>query len=683
MLKINRIRSVITTDFTDTEYGFDYCFNKKLNFVSSLKNTQGKSSVIESILYCLGMEELLGGTNEHVLKPVFRNELKHGETVRKIIDSKFYLEVEGDEGSVVTISRYGKSQAFKSTLMTVYYGNMSQLLDGEKLPYEDMYVHSAGSATNQRGFHSFLERFIGWQLPDVPTYDENERKLYMQLLFAAFVVEQKRGWGGFLNSINTKFGIKDANKRVIEFILGLDSLENEKRKIECKTREAYIKSKWDILTKDIISFCKSRNFVISGLPEDAAILDETFVSKINVSKFIDEHHTISINEYQIVCNQKYDGLVFVEPPRVFEKSKELEVQVINLQSECDLIESNLLTYRQEKSNMQILIAEYEDSIAVLKSDLQHNTDAQKIKKMGSLEDLSSIKGICPVCKQPINDVLFDQNNTLPVMDIETNIKHIKGQISVVEFSKKREQAKLRSIEESIVISEASLVEKRSFIRNIKNDLYSPDNKVAESIIREKIIIENKMAEIKEVQSFIDNAIVEYKKLALEFAKMLADKNNLPKERFTESDEQKITTYENEFKNNLRSFGFSSTDISGIKISRVNLMPEIDGFKLAYDASASDYIRAIWAFNLALMQTSIKCSGNHCNILFFDEPKQQSATQDHASNFFEKALSMTGEYEVIIGITLQDEETSRAVKGLSTDKTNIIELDGYSVKPLVK
>ena len=183
MFRINRVRSAITTDFTDIEYGFDYSFNKKLNFISSLKNTQGKSSVIEAVLYCLGMEELLGGTNEHVLKPVFRNELKHDEKVRKIIDSRFYLEIENKDGQVVTVSRYGKSEAFKPTLMTVYYGELSQLLDGKKLHFEDMYVHSAGSANNQRGFHSFLEKFIGWQLPDVPTYDDTERKLYMQLIF--------------------------------------------------------------------------------------------------------------------------------------------------------------------------------------------------------------------------------------------------------------------------------------------------------------------------------------------------------------------------------------------------------------------------------------------------------------------------------------------------------------------
>lgn len=209
---------------------------------------------------------------------------------------------------------------------------------------------------------------------------------------------------------------------------------------------------------------------------------------------------------------------------------------------------------------------------ILKSDLQHNADVQKIKKMGSLEDLNTIKGVCPVCNQPIKDVLFDQNDGLPVMDIESNIIHIKGQVGVIEFSKKREEAKFNSIEENIVILEAKLIEKRSLIRNIKSDLYSPNNKVAESVIREKILIENKIARVKEVKTFIENACFEYGDLSSNFVRLLADKQKLPKERFTNTDEEKITVYENTFKNNLRNFGFSSTDISGIKISRVNLMP---------------------------------------------------------------------------------------------------------------
>ena len=71
MLKINRLRIIVNTE--SGKFGFDERFEKQLNFIASHKNTRGKSSCIEAIYYCLGLEELIGGKNEKALKPVFRS----------------------------------------------------------------------------------------------------------------------------------------------------------------------------------------------------------------------------------------------------------------------------------------------------------------------------------------------------------------------------------------------------------------------------------------------------------------------------------------------------------------------------------------------------------------------------------------------------------------------------------
>lgn len=79
----------------------------------------------------------------------------------------------------------------------MYFGNITESLQ-EAVRYEDMYVHSQGAATNPKGFHTFLEKFIGLNLPIVPTYDDNERKLYLQVLFSGIFIEQKKGMGRFV-----------------------------------------------------------------------------------------------------------------------------------------------------------------------------------------------------------------------------------------------------------------------------------------------------------------------------------------------------------------------------------------------------------------------------------------------------------------------------------------------------
>ena len=53
MLIINRLRIEINT--ANGVYGIDESFQNGLNFVASLENTCGKSSIIAAIYYCLGV----------------------------------------------------------------------------------------------------------------------------------------------------------------------------------------------------------------------------------------------------------------------------------------------------------------------------------------------------------------------------------------------------------------------------------------------------------------------------------------------------------------------------------------------------------------------------------------------------------------------------------------------------
>jgi hypothetical protein len=58
------------------------------------------------------------------------------------------------------------------------------LFDQEKRsPSEDFLVGRPGIARLERGFHRFLADFLGWSLPDVPTYDERFVPLYLQVIF--------------------------------------------------------------------------------------------------------------------------------------------------------------------------------------------------------------------------------------------------------------------------------------------------------------------------------------------------------------------------------------------------------------------------------------------------------------------------------------------------------------------
>lgn len=244
MLKINRLKIVIKT--IEGEFGFDNTFDKKINFIASRGNTRGKSSCIEAIYYCLGLEELIGGKGEKALKPVFRDRLEYQNKEIFVLESEFYLEIMNENKEIRTIHRTAKKEGYNSDLVKVYFGSITESLK-EIVKYDDMYVHSQGAATNPKGFHTFLEKFIGLNLPIVPTYDDNERKLYLQIIFSGIFIEQKKGWADLFACLPTYMKVKEPQKRVIEYLIGLDSLNIEKLKQECKDRENNIKKDWEEL----------------------------------------------------------------------------------------------------------------------------------------------------------------------------------------------------------------------------------------------------------------------------------------------------------------------------------------------------------------------------------------------------------------------------------------------------
>lgn len=232
MLEINRLQIKIITDQGD--YGIDEQFYEGLNFLASDDNTCGKSSIIEAIYYGLGFEEIIGGKGEKVLTSAYKTFIEDNDQKLSVVESKIYLEITNGL-EIVTLYRTAKDLKRDSKLVTVYYSSLDKINDDDIL-IEDMYVHMKNSATNIKGFHTFLEKFLHLELPLVPATDGKQRKLYMQLIFSCMFIEQKHGWGDIFSGIPV-LGIKDSKKRVIEYVLNLDTIDTEKKKKNLSLRK--------------------------------------------------------------------------------------------------------------------------------------------------------------------------------------------------------------------------------------------------------------------------------------------------------------------------------------------------------------------------------------------------------------------------------------------------------------
>ncbi|WP_425642229.1 AAA family ATPase [Marinomonas gallaica] len=90
-LKLEKFKIVLNT--TDGEYGFECEFKSGLNIVRG-NNSSGKSTLVNSLIYSLGMEEILGGKGEKTL-PYALKEYVESENKDKIriVSSYVYLQI--------------------------------------------------------------------------------------------------------------------------------------------------------------------------------------------------------------------------------------------------------------------------------------------------------------------------------------------------------------------------------------------------------------------------------------------------------------------------------------------------------------------------------------------------------------------------------------------------------------
>lgn len=677
MLKINRLKIIITT--AQKKFGFDEKFNEGVNLISSYENTKGKSSIIESIYYCLGIEELIGGKNDKVLKSVFRSKIEFNNIEYVPLDCKFYLEIENSKREVVTINRNtNKTYMQNSKLITVYKGNIDESMSG-KSNFEEYYTNSPGAATHERGFHVFLENFLGWKLPEIPTYDEVERKLYMQVVFASMFIEQKRGWADILIGIPNIFKIKEPKKRVVEFLLGLDTIEVEKKKAYIKKMEEDINLKWKNLYEDAIGEMRKINCNSNDIYLKPKILLDNYVETLNIQVEENEQYT-DINEKINRLNDEITNLKQTKP-RVGMVNDKIQIELEENKEKINSLELMLIKEYEKENEEKFGLNKLNKILENVNLDLNNNKDAKKIMELGSIKNTSIGKKVCPLCNSKIEDSLLLSQRNYNTMSIEENIEHLKQQKKLIEYAIDNRKLNISNYSDNRTKIKTEIIKLRRIIRSQINDLYEKDESLSETSIYTKVDLQNQMEEFE----LLKEKYFEYKRkfydLSEELKKVLNEKEELPKDKFTERDKEKISKFEKCFKEKIEKYGYKSENVSNIQISMDKLIPTIDGFDMRFDNSGSDNIRAIWAYTISLLIVSRDMAGNHPNILIIDEPMQQSVIEEDLFSFIEDLNRISNGIQVIIGMTLGNEKIKEKIN--EYNNINVILLKDKAIKPIEK
>lgn len=659
MFLINCIKITLKTE--KGVFGYRGDFKRGLNLVSSCDNTCGKSSVIAAIYYCLGLEEILGGQGGKVLPSAYKTSIEYKGEEIKVFESSSCLEINNGVRTV-TLYRAIKSANRDDSLITVYNSSIDDIY-AAKTSHEDYYVHLKYSATNEKGFYTFLESFLHLQLPVVPAVDGSNRKLYLQIVFSAMFIEQKQGWSSILARI-PYLGIRESKRRVVEFLLQLDIINNERTKEKCKSNEALIQNEWKNAVQRIMYSAQAIGMTMYNIPQSPQLFSKEELIAITA---IDSINHRPIEE---IISDLHNA-----QQRLYERTPIVKENYNALQAELLKVDNGIRELSNQLSEMEISItakrssiSKLEQTLEILKTDLRNNQDAAKLKRLGSDIEGSMFSDICPVCHQHVDDSLLIAKNYVSVMGIDENIAHLQAQIQMLEFSISGRRLEVSGGEQQIEALVEQLHSLQRLGKSIRSDLFAVNGDISETLIRKRIENENRISALQDLICLINSFREEIESLSKKWEEVLILKDSLPKKAYSEKDEEKLSKLCKSFINNLKEFGYKSvTNINSISLSQENYMPMVENFDMKFDSSASDNIRVIWAYTLALLQTSLEYGGNHPGVIIFDEPDQHSIVVSDLEKLFRTIINIKNECQVIIGITEKDSDTQSVINSFTEEQ----------------
>jgi len=180
--------------------------------------------------------------------------------------------------------------------------------------------------------------------------------------------------------------------------------------------------------------------------------------------------------------------------------------------------------------------------------------------------------------------------------------------------------------------EAVISEQRAYVISIRRST-SQSDAVLEASVRKQITLEREIREYEAAQTRLSTFLEEGPELARRLGLAEQAKQDFPRDLYSQRDRTKISILEKHFRANASSFEYSSAIPSDIRINPETLLPALDDLTLRqvkrrdmkWESSASDFVRLIWAYLIAIYQTSNQrdFTGNHPGVLLFDEPGQHS------------------------------------------------------------
>jgi DNA repair exonuclease SbcCD ATPase subunit len=689
MLIIKRLRVEIITTDKDSEgvkYGFDFPFSEGLNIIAG-QNSRGKTTINSCIYYALGMEELLGAQNDKALdkslKENFTTIIDEKHINHNILISKVLLEI-SNSVETKTIERYIKSSSEDIRLCKVYSSNIDEINEAE---ITKLFVRGNNNNENENGFYNWLSEFIGIELPTVINTSKKDgySPLYMQTIFSSIFIEQTKGWSDFFATM-PYFGIPKAKEKIVEFTLNLNELETSIRKDDIFKEKNQLSEEWSKKIKSLELITSEYNGEIQELPKELTV-EKSEIDKIKVifKTDIDEVKTLkSLIEskkdyYEFLKNKPISKIQDnrIHVLRKFEHEKEeyklLRKKIDDFSNNLNLQKLQFENLSNQKEKISKEIKNHNSLIKVFDENFLNRNDGN----------------VCPTCTQEVSyDLISSEEIDIPKLSLEENKIFLVGQEKLIQTSLK---SLIKVVEEKDFILKyykKNLRNKEELIKSLSNDLIADDRDFSESDVLKKVQLEKEINELNFISEKINQLLDELKLLAIKYHNNLIKLDGLKDKQI--EDENKLKEFAELYKNYLFYFEYDSNERWEVIISDkepFKYFPVYQQYKEApqqsirINSSASDFVRNIWAYTLALLNNGL----NHPGIVMFDEPGQHKTKMSSLEKFFEVCSTFQDRQVIIftsVDKVLDSEENEKLdiykiLNSIPQDYYNLIELDENS------
>ena len=145
---------------------------------------------------------------------------------------------------------------------------------------------------------------------------------------------------------------------------------------------------------------------------------------------------------------------------------------------------------------------------------------------------------------------------------------------------------------------------------------------------------------------------------------------------SDNDLSKLDDLQSEFLDQLSRYEFKSLHTEEMSISRDTYQPAHEGYDTAFESSASDVIRIIWAYLLSVQRVSAVRGLNHPGLVIFDEPRQQMADEISFRQLLRRAAEIGG--QVVFATSESQANLNDMLRDLAH---NLIDFDDKVLQPL--